>query len=60
MKKETKERLIKIADYLDSNGREEDADLIDGLANPDAIEIPEDEADYLEMVFESLRESLGK
>ncbi len=60
-KKEKLTKLIKIADYLDSVGRDEDADLIDEMsATYDAIEIPEDEAEYLDMVFESLKESLGK
>lgn len=62
-----KDRIIKIADFLDSIGRESDADFLDGLVgNPDSsptepaeeIIIPDDEMEMLQMVFDSLKKSL--
>ena len=56
------DRLIKIADFLDKSGKEEDADLIDQVVhdlNDDSIvEIPEDEYEQLMLVFDSMFESL--
>ena len=62
-----KDRLVKIADFLDSVGRESDADFLDNLVgnpeNPEdksseEIPIPDDEMEMLQMVFESLKRSL--
>lgn len=56
-------RLIKIADLLDKLGYEEDASFVDSLigeqADQEEIEIPEDEYDALQMIHESLMESLN-
>lgn len=63
-----KDRMIKIADFLDSIGRESDADFLDsfiihnvdesGDDSQEEIIIPEDEMEMLQEVFESLKRSL--
>jgi hypothetical protein len=58
-----RKQLIKIADYLDSVGRPEDADIIDEVLIDDdmsskTIEVPEDEYEELRRVLDSLKESL--
>jgi hypothetical protein len=61
--------LIKIADYLDQQGKEKEANLIDGIikvmafdyiGRPNSIEIPEDEREMLKAVLTSLQESLSE
>lgn len=56
-----KERLIKIADFLDRHKNEEDADFITSLIaeDSDIIEVPKDELELLKLVQEALQESLS-
>lgn len=58
-------RLIKIADYLDSQGKEEDADFLDSLIKSDIdydeiIDIPEEEMELLKQISEALQEGLAQ
>ncbi len=59
-----KEMIIRIADFLDKSDKVEEADFMDSLLQEELdegmeVEIPEEELNELQRVFESLKESLG-
>jgi hypothetical protein len=68
-KKERLDRLIKIADFLDTHDREEDADFMEGLIRQEVgapaeesqeieIEIPEDELVQIREIHRLIGDSL--
>lgn len=59
-----KEKLVKIADFLDRNEMPEEADLIDEIIREKSdmeveIVVPEDDLELLKQIYESLGQSLN-